>query len=78
MVDKRICGKHQFETITKYKTISRQKIELINFNGKRVFVSLGGSIVTYENEILYFDGTIEDITIQQLYEQELIKAKETL
>jgi PAS domain S-box-containing protein len=64
------------ELIKEKKTIGRQKIELLNLNNDMVVVSLGGNIVKYEDEILYFDGTIEDITIQQLYEQELIKAKE--
>ncbi len=64
------------ELIKEKKTITRQKIELLNLNHDRVVVSLGGNIVKWDGETLYFDGTIEDITIQQLYEQELIKAKE--
>ncbi|MCW8849667.1 MAG: ATP-binding protein [Melioribacteraceae bacterium] len=64
------------ELIKENQNISRQKIELINVNNERVVVSLGGNIVKWEDEILYYDCTIEDITIQQLYEQELIIAKE--
>ena len=39
-------------------------------------ISLGGNIVKWQGESLYFDGTIEDITIQQHYEKQLIKAKD--
>ena len=62
--------------IKEKQKINRQIIELVNVKNERVIVSLGGNIVQWNEEILYFDGTIEDITIQQLYEQELIKAKE--
>ena len=64
------------DLIKEKQKITRQIIELVNVNDDKVIVSLGGNIVTWEDELLYFDGTIEDITIQQLYEKELIKAKE--
>jgi len=52
------------------------KAELVNNNSKKIIINLGGNLVKWEDEILYFDGTIEDITKQQQYENELIKAKE--
>lgn len=64
------------ELIKVKQTINRQKIELINVYNEKIVVSLGGNIVRWEDEILYFDGTIQDITIQELYERELIIAKE--
>jgi PAS domain S-box-containing protein len=56
--------------------IFQYKAELVNNNSERITISLGGNLVKWEDEILYFDGTIEDITKQQQYENELIKAKE--
>jgi PAS domain S-box-containing protein len=56
--------------------IYQYKAELVNNISERIAISLGGNLVKWEDEILYFDGTIEDITKQQEYENELIKAKE--
>ncbi len=56
--------------------ICRFKAELVNNKSERITISLGGNLVKWENEVLYFDGTIEDITKQQQYEDALIKAKE--
>ena len=56
--------------------INRYKAEIVNNNCKKIIVSLGGNQVKWEEELLYFDGTIEDITKQQLYEDALILAKE--
>lgn len=64
------------DIVNEFGSIERHKVELINSKGERVVVSLGGNFVKWQNEILYFDGTIEDITKQILYEAELIKAKE--
>lgn len=64
------------DIVNEFGNIERHKIELINSKGEKVVVSLGGNFVKWQNEILYFDGTIEDITKQVLYEAELIKAKE--
>ncbi len=64
------------DIVNKFDSIERHKVELINSKGEKVVVSLGGNFVKWQNEILYFDGTIEDITKQQQYEKELIQAKE--
>ena len=56
--------------------VCRRKIELKNRNDEKFIISLGGNLVKWEDEILYFDGTVEDITKQVIYEQQLIEAKE--
>ena len=56
--------------------IKRKKLKLVNAQNEKVYISLGGNPVKSQDEILYFDGTIEDISKQVHYEQELIKAKE--
>jgi signal transduction histidine kinase len=56
--------------------INRYKAELVNNKCKKIVVSLGVNQVKWEDELLYFDGTIEDITKQQQYEDALILAKE--
>lgn len=61
----------------KYKgEILKYKTQFLNTNGKKITVSLCGNVVKLEGQQVYFDGTIEDITKQQLFESELIKAKE--
>jgi PAS domain S-box-containing protein len=69
-------GKELFDIINSIGKVNSYKVELKNPNGKKVIISLGGNVVEWENEILYFDGTIEDVTMQQEYEEQLITAKE--
>lgn len=52
------------------------KIKLISSNNENVIVSLSANPVKWEDEVLYFDGTMVDITKQQKYEEELIAAKD--
>lgn len=56
--------------------IEKLKVELKRKNKEVLIISLGGNIVRWQEEALYFDGTIEDVTIQQQYEEQLIKSKE--
>lgn len=56
--------------------IERLRIELKTKDDKLRIISMGGNIVMWKDEALYYDGTIEDISIQQQYEEQLIKSKE--
>lgn len=55
--------------------IERLKFELKTKDKELRIISLGCNTVKWQGESLYFDGTIEDITIQHHYEEQLIKAK---
>ncbi|MCB0731650.1 MAG: response regulator [Ignavibacteriae bacterium] len=56
--------------------INRYKVELLNKERNKILVSLSGNLIQPKNEVQFYDGTIEDITLQQKYEEQLIKAKE--
>jgi len=64
------------ELIKSKGKINRLKVELLSFAGKKVFISLGGNVVKWQKEVIYFDGTIEDISNQVIYEEQLIESKE--
>ncbi|PID59417.1 MAG: hypothetical protein CR986_05970 [Ignavibacteriae bacterium] len=75
-----VGGKEKFDHLcqicNKTNEVKRYRVEIQN--GKQNFVvSLSGN--TFKNnkgEIVYFDGTMEDVTMQQRYEEKLVKAKE--
>ncbi len=75
-----INGKNKYdeieEIIIEQSNISQYKVEMLTSENNKVVVSLGGNVVRWEEEILYFDCTVVDITFQEQYEKELIKAKE--
>ncbi len=68
--------KELIDIIKEKESVNRYIVELIDKNNKTLFVSLGGNVIRWEDEPLYFDGTLEDITKQHQYEEELIEAKE--
>lgn len=62
--------------INKNKKVIRYKTDLITVNNEQIAVSISGNMVQAADDNIYFDGTIEDITKQQKYEEALIMAKE--
>jgi PAS domain S-box-containing protein len=65
-----------FDRINKQGVISRFKLDFKNTLNNTIVISLGGHSKKNDLGEVFIDGTIEDITIQQKYEDELIKAKE--
>lgn len=64
------------DEINEKKQIARCQFEIKIKDKENIFVSLNGKSFDQGIDDTYFDGTIEDITIQLKYEDQLIKAKE--
>jgi len=57
-------------------SINSKKQSVIKLNGEEITVNLSGNIIKRNKDALLFDGTIEDITLQEEHEKQLIIAKE--
>ncbi len=68
--------KKMFEEIQRKGRIKNYKLNVLRGDGSKIPVSMSGSFVKDHNGVRRMDGTIEDISLQQRYQRELIKAKE--
>ncbi len=68
--------KEMFEYIQKKGSIKNYKVNVKRKNGNKIPIHVSGSFVKDQNGIRRIDGTIEDISLQQKYQKELVKAKE--
>ena len=68
--------KKMLEEVQKNGRIKNYKLEVVRNDGSKIPVSVSGSFVKDQNGVRRLDGTIEDISLQQKYQKELIKAKE--
>lgn len=57
-------------------SLSKYRVLFLTRDKKKLLVNFNGSRIRINNQAVYFDGTIEDITLQQKFEEQLIKAKE--
>ncbi len=68
--------KKLFENVQKYGNVKNYKAKIQKRDGSIIPISMSGSFVKDHNGIRRLDGTIEDISLQEKYQAELIKAKE--
>jgi len=68
--------KKMLEEVQKNGRIKNYKLEVVRNDGSKIPVNVSGSFVKDQNGVRRLDGTIEDISLQQKYQKELIKAKE--
>ncbi len=68
--------KKLFEEVQRKGRIKNYKLNVLRGDGSKIPVSMSGSFVKDHNGVRRLDGTIEDISLEQKYQRELIKAKE--
>lgn len=65
-----------YEILSKNRIVNGYRIEVIQKNTTKISVSFNGNVVVKNNQVQFIDGTFEDVSIQDKYQKELIKAKE--
>lgn len=56
--------------------INKYRVNFLSRDKKIVPVNLNGNIIKLNNKVAFFDGTIEDISLQLKFEEQILKAKE--